>query len=182
VSGGDAEPPAVSHFGHGVLTFRLHVIVRTAAGYDLMVQGPVNRPKDGISPLAGVIETDWSPYTFTMNWLFTRAHTPVAFEKGEPICHFFPVKRGLLDRMNPRLLALSTDPELKAKRDAWHADRLEFLADLRRPGSPARARKWQKHYYLGLEPDGVGKGAGDHRIKLRLKPFVRPSRSRPKQT
>ena len=30
------------------------------------------RPKDGISALSGVIETDWLLYNFTVNWIFTR--------------------------------------------------------------------------------------------------------------
>ena len=52
------QAPAISHFAHGVLTFHITCIFRTEPGYDLMAQGPINRPKDGISPLAGVIETD----------------------------------------------------------------------------------------------------------------------------
>ncbi len=42
---GNAEPPALSHFGHGVLTFHLPCLFRTERGYDLMVQGPINRPR-----------------------------------------------------------------------------------------------------------------------------------------
>ena len=61
----------------------------TEPGAELMVQGPINRPKDGIAALSGVIETDWSPYSFTMNWMFTRPGTPVRFEKGEPYCPHF---------------------------------------------------------------------------------------------
>ena len=38
--------PAVSHFGHGVLTFHVPCLFRTEEGFDLMVQGPINRPKD----------------------------------------------------------------------------------------------------------------------------------------
>ena len=64
-----------------------------------MVQGPINRPKDGIAALSGIIETDWSPYSFTMNWMFTRPGTPVRFEKGEPYCHIFPVSCGALERL-----------------------------------------------------------------------------------
>jgi hypothetical protein len=61
-----------SHFGHGVLTFSLGYLFRTTKAHNLWVKGPANRPKDGIAPLEGVIETDWAPYTFTMNWQFTR--------------------------------------------------------------------------------------------------------------
>ena len=76
--------PAISHFGHGILTFHLPCLFSTEPGAELMVQGPINRPKDGIAALSGIIETDWSPYSFTMNWMFTRPGTPVRFEKGEP--------------------------------------------------------------------------------------------------
>ena len=51
-------PAAVSHFGHGVLTFHIPCVFRTDPDFDLMVQGPVNRPKDGLYPLTGVVETD----------------------------------------------------------------------------------------------------------------------------
>ena len=59
---------------------------------------PINRPKDAIAALTGLIETDWSPYSFTMNWQFARTHTAVRFiEKGEPFCHLMPVRRGEIE-------------------------------------------------------------------------------------
>ena len=51
-------PSAISHFGHGVLTFHVPVISRTERGWDLMVSGPINAPKDATAPLSGVVETD----------------------------------------------------------------------------------------------------------------------------
>src|ERR1700739_3399828 len=54
------------HFGCGVLTFNFNALFRTEPGYDLMVTGPFNQPKDGIQPLTGIVETDWAPFTFTM--------------------------------------------------------------------------------------------------------------------
>lgn len=63
--------PAVSHFGSGTLTFHMPCLFKTDSGTDLFVTGPLNRPKDGIAALT--VETDWSPYTFAMNWRFTRA-------------------------------------------------------------------------------------------------------------
>jgi hypothetical protein len=44
--------PAVSHFAHGVLTFHVPCLFQTEPGFDLMVQGPINRPKDSIAPLS----------------------------------------------------------------------------------------------------------------------------------
>src|SRR5581483_1718405 len=64
------EPPhnAVSVFGSGILTWSLPYLFRTPPGYNLLVRGPANYPKDGASPLEGIVETDWTEATFTMNW------------------------------------------------------------------------------------------------------------------
>lgn len=171
---GDATGAPYGHFGYGILTFRVDCVFRTEPGYDLMVQGPVNRPKDGIAALSGIIETDWAPYTFTMNWQFTRADHPVRFAKGEPICHFFPIRRGSLEGVEPSIRPISDDPELAEARAAWKERRNRFNADLKIPGTEARAQKWEKHYYRGLWPNGELTGVEDHRIRLRLKSFATP--------
>jgi hypothetical protein len=165
--------PAVSHFGHGVLTFHVMCLFRTEPGWDLIVQGPINRPKDGIAPLTGIVETDWAPYSFTMNWMFTRPLMPVRFEKGEPFCHFFPVKRGELESYTPRLRNLSDEPELARRQRAWKESRKHFIDDLQRPGSPAQDEQWQRHYFRGQDVADGSDAATDHRTRLRLKPFER---------
>lgn len=165
--------PAVSHFGSGVLTFHVPCLFRTEPGYDLVVQGPVNAPKDGIAPLTGIIETDWAPYSFTMNWLFTRANAPVRFAAGEPFCHVFPIRRGALEDVTPELHVLSEAPELKKQYDQWQLKRQFFNVDLKRRGSPAQNDKWQKLYHRGLNPDGTPNDVKDHRTRIRLKPFVK---------
>lgn len=50
----------VSHFGAGVVTFTVPYLFRTPPSYNLHVRGPTNMPKDGIYPLEGIVETDWS--------------------------------------------------------------------------------------------------------------------------
>ena len=170
---GDGPTVASSHFGSGVLTFHLNCLFRTEPGFDLMVQGPVNRPKDAITPLQGIIETDWSPYTFTMNWLFTQPEIEVEFETGEPFCHIFPIRRGEIETVEPQLLPLSADPELQAAYERWNASRLAFNRDLKEAGSRARADKWQKHYHRGVDLDGSPVAAGDHRTRVKLRPFGR---------
>src|SRR5215469_5139020 len=82
-------------FGQGVITFHVDGLFRTPEGFNLWVGGPPNAMKDGLSPLGGVIETDWSPFSFTMNWRFTRPRHVVRFEENEPFCFLFPVQRGL---------------------------------------------------------------------------------------
>jgi hypothetical protein len=163
---------ASSHFGHGILTFQVPCLFATDPGFDLMVQGPINRPKDAIAPLTGLVETDWSPYTFTMNWLFTRQATQVRFEKDEPFCHIFPLRRGEVESFVPEFRPQTENPQLKIQRDAWEASRLQFNTDLTRPGSKAEADKWQKRYYHGLDMEGRDI-APDHRTKVRVRRFAR---------
>jgi hypothetical protein len=168
---GAETAPAVSHFGSGVLTFHIPCLFRTDPGYDLYVGGPVNRPKDAVAPLTGVIETDWAPYSFTMNWMITRPDTPVRFEQGEPFCCIFPVKRGALEAVQPRLRRLSEEPELEAQFQQWSRGRAAFNQSLGAEGTEARRERWQKLYFRGERPDG-GEGALDHRSRLRLAPFT----------
>jgi hypothetical protein len=162
----------LSHFGNGVLTFHTGYLFRTAAECNLFATGPINWPKDGISPLSGVIETDWAPYAFTMNWLLTRPGATVRFEPGEPICAFFPVPRGLLEQTLPEIRQIGSDPELERQLEAWRLSRAQFLEDLPERRSEAPQARWQKDYYTGSYPDGAQKAPG-HQIKLDLKKFER---------
>ena len=58
---GSAGPPPLSLFGQATLTFDTRGLFRTPPGWNLWVTGPPNEAKDGIAPLSGVVETDWSP-------------------------------------------------------------------------------------------------------------------------
>ncbi len=173
--GGHHLAPA-SHFGHGVLTFHIGALLRTPPGIDLFVGGPINRPKDGIAPLAGVIETDWSPYPFTMNWMFTTAEMEVTWEEGEPFAQLFPIPRGLVEDLEPEVRQLDDDPELARQHRLWADARARFNEDLGDPDSIAAKERWQKGYYRGLMPDGAD-GIPDHRTKLRARPFPGPDRT-----
>jgi hypothetical protein len=110
-----AEGPllASSHFGSGVLTFSVNGLFHTEPGYDLLATGPFNSPKDAIQPLTGIIETDWSPFTFTMNWKFTRKRAPVAFERDEPFCMVFPMPRGLVEAVEPEFRSMDGEPAVQ---------------------------------------------------------------------
>ena len=70
---------------------------------NMWVTGPVNSFKDGIQPMSALLETDWMPYTFTMNWQVTRKRKWIRFEKGEPVAQVFPVPRGVVDDAEPEL-------------------------------------------------------------------------------
>jgi len=152
-----------------VLTFNVNALFRTEPGYDLLVTGPLNQPKDGIQPLTGVVETDWSPFTFTVNWKFTRKHSPIAFERDEPFCMIFPLKRGLVEEVEPEIRAIETDKEASEAYFAWADSRRDFNKELQSAGSPAQAQKWQKDYFRGKP--SFGTAPDDHRTKLKLREF-----------
>ncbi|WP_024517913.1 DUF6065 family protein [Bradyrhizobium sp. Tv2a-2] len=165
-----ARTIAVSHFGQGVLTFSVDALFQTEPGYDLVATGPLNSPKDAIQPLTGVVECDWCPFTFTMNWIFTRKRAPITFERDEPFCMIFPVQRGFLETVEPEFRSLERDPELARNYKVYAQSRLEFNRTLNVPGSDAQIKKWQKFYFRGLAP---GKAAPpDHRVRVRLKEFL----------
>lgn len=163
----DGKPPrnATSHFGEGVLTFHIHCLFRTPPGYDLWVAGPTNLIKPYIQPLNALVETDWSPYTFTMNWKFSVPNAVVTFEEDEPIALIFPVPRGEIEKFQPVLRRPADNPDLWAEFSAWRASRDTFNKDLQKPGSQAQAQKWQKAYMTGPEKTL----SPPHRSKLRLR-------------
>lgn len=172
ISDAEAHLLPLSHFGSGILTFPIRGLFRTDPGWDLFVTGPLNQPKDAIAPLSGVIETDWTEATFTMNWKFTRPDHLVTFEQGEPICQFFPVRRGQLEEIEPVMLPIEAEDDEAAAHKAWVKSRTGFAESLKITGSDAQTEGWQRDYFQG---DGGPKtGAMRHRTKLRLKPFAPP--------
>lgn len=166
---GDAFPAASSHFGSGIVTWNLPYLFRTPPGYNLLVRGPANWPKDGVCALEGIVETDWSPATFTVNWKLTRPGLSVVFEEDEPICMVVPQGRGELESFRPAVRSLVCSPGLASAHTRWSLSRSTFLRDLQQAGSEAQKRGWQRDYLLGLLPNG--KRAPQHQTKLTLQPF-----------
>jgi hypothetical protein len=161
----------VALFGQGVLTFHVSGLLRTPTGFNLWVSGPPNSAKDAIAPLGGVIETDWSPFSFTMNWRFTRPNHVIRFEENEPFCFFFPLERGLVERVRPRVAPIDETIELKASFEQWSASRDAFQAHVATNPPEAPSARWQKFYYRGTDAEGAP-GPADHQAKLRLAEFA----------
>lgn len=158
---------AASHFTHAVVTFHLGYLFRTEPGWDMLATGPFNRPRDGFAPLSGVIETSWLPYSFTMNWMFTRP-CRVHFKVGDPVCLIFPVPHGALEEIDPVIRPLESDPELQTAMQEWANCREKFMEKFR-AGDPATLKEgWQRYYFRGERPD-QGAVPEDHINKLRLK-------------
>lgn len=167
---GSAPYPALSHFGHGVLTWSLPYLFRTSPGYNLLVRGPANWPKDGAYPLEGIVESDWCPATFTMNWKLTRPNQVVTFDRDEPICMIVPQRRGDLETIHPEIRDIASEPRICQAYQKWSQSRGQFLADLQIPGSEAAQKGWQKDYLRGMTTEGIH--IPEHETKRTLHDFV----------
>jgi Family of unknown function (DUF6065) len=162
---------AHSQFGFGVVSFMVPYLFRTPKGYNLLVRGPANMPKDGIWPLEGLVETDWAVQTFTMNWKLTRPDAPVRFEPGDPICMLLPQRRGELEQFAPELRDFDSAPEIRsayAKFGSARHDSLvrSFIAE---HVQGVEHPDYEKHYMQGKAPDGSV--APEHQKKLKLGEF-----------
>ncbi len=158
-----------SHFSRGTLTFHTGYLFRTSPGWSMWTSGPPNHLKDGIQPLTGLVETDWLPFPFTMNWVFTRPGR-IRFEKGEPFCWITLLQQRPLDQVQPVQRSLASEPPLKEQYEAWRTRRDEFNKRLNRLDPAAIKEAWQRFYFKGELPDETGPPPKEHVNKRRLKP------------
>jgi hypothetical protein len=166
--------PVQSHFGYGIVTWAVPFLFRTPPGWNLLARGPANWPKDGISALEGLVETDWSIATFTMNWKLTRPMQPVRFEADEPFCMVVPQRRGELESFVPRYCSFAADAGVREATKAWSDSRHEaqvrkFLATYSREYAGERD-SWQQHYFRGVTPDG-DRPSPTHQTQIGLAEF-----------
>jgi hypothetical protein len=166
ISFGDPAPsePPIAHFGLGIITWNIPYLFRTPPGWNLLARGPANVPKDGISPLEGIIETDWTYAPFTMNWKLTRPNHEVVFEPGDVICTIVPQRRGDLEAFQTEYRDITELPDVRRKFSEWSKSRNAFAAD------PANRLGWQKDYFRGEAPGQ--ERAPEHQTRLRLCPFT----------
>jgi len=157
---------AVSHFAGGVLTFHTGYLFRTEPGWDLWVSGPPNLIRDAIQPLSGIVETDWLPFPFTMNWRFTRPGI-VSFKKGEPYGFIMPVPHTAVDETQPIVKKLADNHELHAAYAQWVKSRRSFLDKLMAHDQEAKNQRWQRDYFKGQTPQGIS-GPDSHINRRRL--------------
>jgi Family of unknown function (DUF6065) len=157
---------AMSNFTHGIVTFHTGYIFRTEPGWNMLASGPFNRPKDGVAPLTGVIETDWLPYPFTMNWQLTRPGS-IHWDKDEPFCMVFPVQQGALEQTQPVILDVEQNHGLKAEYEAWRDRRNDFMAKFNAGDAQTLKQAWQRYYFLG-KMASTGETVPTHSSKIRL--------------
>lgn len=155
-----------SNFSRGIITFHLDYVIETEADWELLATGPFNDPKTTAVPLTGVMESDWLPYPFTMNWQLTQPGV-TRFEEGEPFCFFLPVPKRVLPETTLEIHRLADQAELEARHNQFRDARNAFMARIKAGDPDAIKEAWQRHYFVGRHPDGTL--AGEHLNKLRLK-------------
>jgi hypothetical protein len=151
-----------------VLTFHPGYLFRTPPGWSMWVQGSPNHIKDGIQALSGLVETDWLPFPFTMNWLFTRPGK-VRFEKGEPFCFITLVQDKAMEEIQPVIRQMNSNPELLNQYSVWEKHRSEFNNKIFRQEPNAIKEAWQRYYFKGEFPEEVAPAVEGHVNKRRMK-------------
>lgn len=161
------ESLVISHFAYGILTFHTGYLFRTPPGWAVMASGAPNHVKHGIQALQGIIETDWLPFPFTMNWMFT-APGRIRFEKDEPFCFVNLIEMSKIEQFTPVVRQIETDPELQAQYMEWNRSRVEFNTKTAMGDHEAMKQSWQKHYFQGKYQE-PGKLAPQHISKRHIK-------------
>ena len=95
----------------------------------------------------------------------------VHFTAGEPICFVFPVQRGYLEEITPKLVPMESEPEVLRQFAQWSRSRNEFHEKVAREPPQSGSGKWQKDYYRGVDANSRS-SVPDHQTKLRLRPFT----------
>jgi hypothetical protein len=89
-----------SHFGYGIITINLPVILKTPSQVNLMTIAPPNFPTPGLSPLTGVVEADNLRYTFTFNLKVDIANTWIKVLANSPLIGILPIPRYFCDQFS----------------------------------------------------------------------------------
>lgn len=154
------------HFVGGVITFEFDFVIKTNPGTNLIIRGAPNFFIDGVTPLEGVVETDWLNFSFTMNWRMTQPNKVVTFKKGDPICFIQPIPHSYAESFSFDIEFMEDNPELLEQFNAHLASRVKFSND---KIQGKHSEHWQKHYFTGTDvKTGLKVGKDTHAIKLYL--------------
>lgn len=167
---------ARSNFSRGILTLHTNYLFRTPPGWNILVSGPFNRPKQNAYALTGIIESDWLPYPFTMNWQIMSPGT-VRFEKGEPFCTVMPIPKNYIEGWDMVVHELADDPVIDAEQQTFRESRDSFMKKLNAGDDESMKKAWQRHYFVGRHPDGTR--VEGHTNKLRTADPISGSGTRP---
>jgi len=133
--------------GNGIITFHINAIPRTPPDYNLWLMGGPNLVVPGASPLSGIVESDWTFASPTMNWKLTDPGRLVTFKKGDPVFFFVPVHKTKMQEFSLEHLDIAEDPQMQ-KRLSDHIRYRQEMAE-------TKQAVFGKSYMRGENPDGT---------------------------
>lgn len=146
----------ITHFGSGTFTIELDFILKTPEGFSTYLRGVPNKTYSLLKPLDAIVETDWLPFPFTYNFMFTEPGT-IEFKKGDPLFTFFPVERGTVENFKIRSAFIEEeDAEFFKDFKAYHNSRLQTR----------EGKDWYQKYYLRGEGPNKKFNIKNHITKL----------------
>jgi hypothetical protein len=144
---------AVSHFPVGIVSFSFPFIITTPPGWGIWVSGPSNLWIDGMSPLQGIVETNWLPFSFTMNWKITEKNKPIRIPLHFPICKIIPFPLNLNEKSEIAHENLDMNSSLGKAYTEYSASRTEYNKKIDKREDSAKAGN-QKFYKNGTDASG----------------------------
>ena len=142
----------VSHFGQGIISFRLPWVFRTDPGIGLIVRGPSNQWLPGAHGLDGFVETWGLESTFTMNWKITIPDFTVHFPSHFPFCQILPYEIATINNYACSRKHISENEELDLKYSKWLSRRKETLKNVF--SGTKTTNYYEKNYIKGQDVEG----------------------------
>lgn len=129
------------HFGNGILTWNTGFIFKTEYPYALFVTGPQNTIIKNATPLSGIVETYWLPFSFTLNWKINQPGAPVTVNAGDVLAQIFPIRIDVFDDVEIEIKKMEDAPDdFKTNAGNWSMSRNTNL------------NNYQGHYHRGEIP------------------------------
>jgi hypothetical protein len=151
---------ASSHFGHGIITIPTDFLVKTPENVSIYIRGVSNHNYENVYPLDGIVESDWLPFTFTMNYKFSKPGS-VTFKKGDPLFMFFPIDRRYIENFDIVQKPISSNEDLMNKYNKYGKARSSYI-------DSKTNSKGQKFYVSGNVVDEKAI-ISNHKRTLKLK-------------
>lgn len=145
--------------GNGIITFHINAIPRTSSDYNLWLMGGPNLVIPGASPLSGIVESDWTFASPTMNWKLTDPGRLVTFKKGDPVFFFIPIHKTYMEEFELQHADINEDEGILKRLN----EHVEYRQKMEQTGEAVFGKK----YMRGQNPDGTAP-SWDHNHMTRL--------------
>lgn len=153
-----------SHFGHGIVTIHLPVMLKTPNGVNLMTISPPNFITPGFNTMTGVVESDNLRYTFTINLKINISNVWIKIPAHQPVATIIPVPRYFCDQFTlVDAYELFDSKQVQEEVDIQMENRIvdESLRD------GTHKKWWDASYFDGM--DIRGNKFNDHQISSKHK-------------